>query len=241
MAVGFPAKVNFATGDVLTASNMNDVTGTLNLLNPSAKGTIFAASAANTPLAVAVGTNNQVLTADSTVSAGVKWATPTSGGMTLLSTTTLSGTSTSVTVSSNSYKNLVAYIYAGTTASGNFNYNVRINGITASTYTNFNSSCIPAGTILNTGGDTSAIDLNQPGNMSVATGGLNSFVLTFFDCNSTQKKNVVVNGSYVNNNSVNVVVNNRVSVTDATSAITNITVIANTALTSGTIQVYGVN
>ena len=80
MAVGFPAKVNFATGDVLTATNMNDVTGTLNLLNPAAKGVIFAASAANTPLAVTVGTNGQVLTADSTVSAGVKWATASGGG-----------------------------------------------------------------------------------------------------------------------------------------------------------------
>ena len=32
MAVGFPAKTNFATGDVLTATNVNDITGTLNLL-----------------------------------------------------------------------------------------------------------------------------------------------------------------------------------------------------------------
>ena len=161
-------------------------------------------------------------------------------GMTLLSTTTLSGTSTSVTVAANTYKNLIAYIYGGTAASGNFNYNVRINGITAATYTNFNSSCIPAGTILNTGGDTSAIDLNQPGYMSVASGGLNSFNLTFWDCNSTQKKNVTVNGSYINMSAVNAIINNRVSVTDATSAITNITVIGNAALTAGTIQVYGV-
>jgi len=79
MAVGFPAKTNFATGDVLTATNMNDVTGTLNLLNPSAKGTMFAASAANTPLAVSVGTDGQILTADAASSAGVKWATPASG------------------------------------------------------------------------------------------------------------------------------------------------------------------
>jgi hypothetical protein len=35
MAVGFPAKTDFATGEVLTATNMNDITGTLNLLNPS--------------------------------------------------------------------------------------------------------------------------------------------------------------------------------------------------------------
>jgi hypothetical protein len=32
MAVGFPAKTDFATGEVLTATNMNDITGTLNLL-----------------------------------------------------------------------------------------------------------------------------------------------------------------------------------------------------------------
>lgn len=32
MAVGFPAKTDFATGDVLTATNVNDITGTLNLL-----------------------------------------------------------------------------------------------------------------------------------------------------------------------------------------------------------------
>jgi hypothetical protein len=101
MAVGFPAKVNFATGDVLTASNMNDVTGTLNLLNPSAKGTIFAASGANTPLAVAVGTNGQVLTADSTAASGVKWAAAAAGSDTNLlgyisSTSTYSTTSTTL-------------------------------------------------------------------------------------------------------------------------------------------------
>ena len=187
---------------------------------------------------VAVGTNGQVLTADSTAATGVAWADTTS--MTLLSTTTLSGTSTSVTVAANTYKNLVAYIYGGTVASGNFNYNVRINGITSATYTNMNSSRVASGALLSTGGDTSAIDLNQPGNMSVTSGGVNSFVLTFWDCNSTQKKNVTVNGSYINQSSENAVILNNVSVKDATSAITNITVIGNVALTGGTIQVYGV-
>ena len=32
MAVGFPTKVDFLTGDVLTATNMNDLGGTVNLL-----------------------------------------------------------------------------------------------------------------------------------------------------------------------------------------------------------------
>ena len=33
MAVGFPTKVNYATGDVLSATNMNDLSGTVNLLD----------------------------------------------------------------------------------------------------------------------------------------------------------------------------------------------------------------
>jgi hypothetical protein len=45
MAVGFPAKTNFATGDVLTATNVNDITGTLNLLQstlyPAGRNKIF--------------------------------------------------------------------------------------------------------------------------------------------------------------------------------------------------------
>jgi hypothetical protein len=63
-----------------------------------------------------VGSNDQVLTADSTAATGLKWATPSSGGMTLLSTTTLSGASTTISGISGSYNRLVAYIYGVTNA-----------------------------------------------------------------------------------------------------------------------------
>jgi hypothetical protein len=107
MAVGFPAKTNFATGDVLTATNMNDVTGTLNLLNPSAKGVIFAASAANTPAAVTVGTDGQILTADAASSQGVKWATAsTGGGMTSIASGSLTGASVVISSIAGTYNNL---------------------------------------------------------------------------------------------------------------------------------------
>ena len=168
-------------------------------------------------------------------------AAASSGGMTLLSTTTLSGLSTSVTVAPTGYKNLVAYVYGATTASGNFNYNCRINSITASTYLNKNTSIVSAGTIINSGGDTTAIDFNQPGLSAVAgANNTNVFNITFWDCNSTKAKLVTVNGYFINQAPASLLMTNEVSVRDATSAITNITVISNTALTAGTIEVYGV-
>jgi len=44
----------------------------------TAKGDLIGATASSTPARLAVGTNGQVLTADSTASTGIKWATPSS-------------------------------------------------------------------------------------------------------------------------------------------------------------------
>jgi hypothetical protein len=74
MAVGLPAKTTYANGDVFSASDINDTNGTLNLLNPTAKGSIVSASAANTPARLATGTQNQVLQVDTTSATGLKWA-----------------------------------------------------------------------------------------------------------------------------------------------------------------------
>lgn len=79
MAAGFPTKANWATGDVLTAAQMDDLAGTVNLLAPTAKGSIKVGTAANTVTDLAVGANDYILTADSTTASGVRWAAPSSG------------------------------------------------------------------------------------------------------------------------------------------------------------------
>ena len=65
-----------------------------------AKGDIIAASAADTAARLAVGTNGQILVADSTAATGLKWATPAGGGKVLqvvMGTTTTSTSSSSAT------------------------------------------------------------------------------------------------------------------------------------------------
>jgi hypothetical protein len=97
----------------------------------TAKGSIAAATGASTPANVTVGANGTVLTADSTAATGVAWATPASGGgFTLLSTTTLSGTTTTVSSISGSYKHLFIEAKGVTSGLNGDRLTVRLNGAT---------------------------------------------------------------------------------------------------------------
>jgi hypothetical protein len=96
------------------------------------KGDVYAATAASTVARLAVGANNTVLTADSNYSTGLKWATPAAGGMTLLSTTTLAGATTTITVSATGYVNLFVQA-TGVSQSASDAFRLAINGDTTST------------------------------------------------------------------------------------------------------------
>jgi hypothetical protein len=71
------------TGQVLAKASNTDMDFTWSSVDPltilDAKGDLITATAADTPARLAVGTNGQVLTADSTTATGLKWATASSG------------------------------------------------------------------------------------------------------------------------------------------------------------------
>lgn len=121
------------TGQVLSKASNTDLDFTWSSVDPltilDAKGDLISATAADTPARLAVGTDGQVLTADSTTSTGLKWATASSGGMTLISTITASAaTSVSFTSIPTTYKHLLltwekVYSSVNDTAYWSFRFN----------------------------------------------------------------------------------------------------------------------
>lgn len=100
------ATLSLVASDVGLGNVTNNAQVTQALLD--AKGDLIAASAADTPARLAVGTNGQVLTADSTQALGVRWVTPGGGGGGSVnsvsagdSTITVAGTATDPTVAVN--------------------------------------------------------------------------------------------------------------------------------------------
>ena len=75
-----------------------------------AKGDLIAASAADTPARLAVGTNGQVLTADSTEATGLKWVTAAGGGKILQVVSASTTSATSITSSTYTDSGLTATI-----------------------------------------------------------------------------------------------------------------------------------
>lgn len=98
-----------------------------------AKGDLIAGTGSDTVSRLAIGTNDQVLTADSTAATGMKWATSASGGMTLLSTTTLSGSTTTVSSINQGYTNLYV-VWQDTYANTGTTFNIRFNSDTGTNY-----------------------------------------------------------------------------------------------------------
>jgi hypothetical protein len=103
-----------------------------------AKGDLIAATANDTPARLAVGTNGQLLTADSTAATGLKWVTPTpsTSALTLVKTQTIGSAVSSVTVTdafSSTYDSYKVIITGGVASTTN-QLQLRLGSTTAGYY-----------------------------------------------------------------------------------------------------------
>lgn len=199
------------------------------------KGDLIAATGASTPARLGVGTNDQVLMADSTAATGLKWGTPAAGSLTLLSTTTLSGTSTTVSSISQSYKNLVVLIQGVTINVSSEAITLKPNNASISTY-----SYVKLATPSNN--NNAGIDLTGTGAM-LNTGAGNAFITTIYNYASTSyRKPFEFQGIYPNSAGSNQSIfgGGGLSTTSAISSMVLECGGGNT-FSGGQILIYGVN
>lgn len=225
------------TGQVLSkASNTDNDYAWINvdpLTILDAKGDLISATAADTPARLAVGTNGQVLTADSTQSTGLKWASPASGGWTLLSTTSLTGSSVSCTAGTG-YQQIVVYIVAPV-ASTAANIKLRPNGYSGTEYfyNYFNNS---SASISNVNSD-SAILL---ANIGTVNGG--DLTCTINNADSSGYLEGTANGYSYNGTNVRANFTSwMINSSTPSNGLSTVTVLLSTGtFSSGTVYVYGV-
>jgi hypothetical protein len=182
-------------GDIIEifANELVPLTDAIGKGQYNAKGALLSATAASTPGVLAVGANDTVLTADSTEATGLKWATPAAGGMTLLSTTSLTGASVTLSSIPATYNNLQVVIFGVTNASSDGYLRIAPNGAT----TSCNNQFLKGGDDLVEKQTGNYITLTSPsgGNLLVRSNANNTFVLNIFNyASSTAYKNYQSNG-----------------------------------------------
>jgi hypothetical protein len=208
-----------------------------------AKGDLITATAADTPARLGVGTNGQVLTADSAEATGLKWATAASGGMTLLSTTTLNSGTTSQTISSisSSYTSILIILKNVRMSVGGASFTARLNSDTGTNYIHGSQTVFGSTNYPRTAYETSFyLGLRTSGSTNWNMQGYGTLELYNYNASGQCQ----VNYNLMNNdgnNSANLTNVIGAAVYNASAAVSSITFIADSNFTSGTVLIYGVN
>lgn len=229
--------IEFATGDILTASAANQYLASQVVM-------VFADAAARTSAISSPQEGMISYLKDTNATeyySGSAWAAVgvAGGGMTLLSTTTLSGSSTLVSSISGSYKNLYIEITNFKPATDDARLYMRPNSVsTANTYYNGEYSLAAGGYAFN---DTTwTLTL---GSDNTTASNISTFVIPDYANTTTWK---VITGTSFNNSATapttTVSYRSIIGASNITAAISSLYFHTSTGnFTSGTVKVYGVN
>ena len=205
----------------------NEATSTL-----TTTGDILYASAANTLARRAIGSTGDVLT----VSGGLPtWAAPSSGGMTLISTTSLSGASVVLSSIPATYNNLMLVVFGMTANTSNKLFRLLPNNST--------TLGIYSGLESTTGFQFNGSPLYMSGNSSTTrTSAVNAWAITINNYASTSSlKPFEVYGMYVNSSAANAQISFQ-GIINTTSAISSLVFDyeGTNTFAGGTVLLYGV-
>lgn len=200
-------------GSAIDTTVFNNASAAIAKSIVDAKGDLITATAADTPARLAVGTNGQVLTADSAEATGLKWATTSSGGWTEIASANFPTNAASFTISSipTTYKFLRLILrdfHFG--ASANDQLEFRVNSLTAVVVnqTTFAETSSSAGngtwvnltnTYLNSADAFSIIDLN---NYSDTTTAKHFFAQTYSQDAATTYRSRLSVGAFRTTNAI---------------------------------------
>ena len=194
----------------------------------------YRSSTANVKTRLGLGTAGQVLTVNSGATAP-EWTTISAGGMTLISTTTLTGASVTLSSIPATYNDLRLVIREFKPATDDRNCQMRLNADTGSNYRSFQVFNIEAAAA-----NASSLVVCSPADNSVATG-LSIIDIPDYANSSTRK--IVRHLDFVNNPTTSTQMNMNFTnhLYYSTSAISSITLFpASGNFTSGTALLYGV-
>lgn len=241
--------VTDAAGDITgvtagTGISGGGTSGTVTVTNSmataiDAKGDLIGGTGADTFARLAIGANGTVLTADSAEATGLKWATAAGGGgMTLITSGNLTGTETTVSITTTNYKELQIFM-KDVVCTTDWYWNFRINGDTGTNY-HWLNSYQTTGTAVSTVATTgNSIYSTNP----VEGTDKNTFGLwTIYDPANTNTSKLITGDfaavDFQNTFRASSTISGQWFGTPA--AITSVTFIATSTYSSGTYEIYGV-
>ena len=241
-----------ATGDIEgvtagTGISGGGTSGTVTITNSmataiDAKGDLVVGTGADTFSRLAVGTNGQVLTADSGEATGLKFATPAAGGMTSLASGTLSGTSLDITSISSAYNDLVLQIFDANWGTADDYLKLRFNNLSTNIYFTWSQGTINGGSTSTFYGAGSADRFIIANNSDFLRTGENTVVLTIPNYAGSQNRKQLTGFLTFQNSAPNTTNAVFIGMADLSSAIDRITVSTQSGYTfsSGTYRLWGV-